>query len=57
MNSEFCGKNCLWTKTIEFCQVLKKHGVPLDNMWPSLILQMRNVSDDPSLSPNQKIGI
>ena len=43
-----------WAETQTFCENLAKSGMPLDAKWPALVLQLRGVDLDPSLSAEQK---
>lgn len=46
--------SCLWSKSSNFCQMLRQSSVPLDNQWPLVILQLRGVKDNHTLSETQK---
>jgi len=47
-------KRCYWSETQAFCDNIAKSGMPLDDKWPALVLQLRGVDLDPVLSAEQK---
>lgn len=48
---------CVWAEHGQFCDVLAKAEVPLDDKWPLLILYLRGVKDFSFLSEVQKASM
>ncbi len=49
--------DCIWSDTDNFCEILRKAAVPLDEKWPLAILQMRGVKGYGLLSDAQKARV
>ncbi len=52
-----CGKECTWSATECYCEMLNKLGVPQDTKWRSLILFCREISEFRCLTDVQKTDI
>lgn len=57
MGNNLCDEKCAWTANLHFCKLLEKRGIPLDNKWPPLILELRASPFNPLYSDAQKTGL